>query len=278
MSNAPNSLVSTKSITPSVVIAPAPAALRQVPLFARKTLIEYPPSHQTADALGEVLADDQHYYYVKGDAHGKIVRASEWICTHIAEDIHIGAPPPMVIEVKSGDVVFGSRRIAQVSDLVTTANFLISPTLSNSNPSTTGLQSLLSSIYVFDMFINNDDRHLGNYLTVSDQDVRRLYAFDFSRSLFWHWPFQAFPSMPCNTVQCGRLLRAMHGFDQTAALATLDRIGALAPDTLQGFIRRMPTDWLPGDVHASFMDWWNNGGRSSRLSNLRKGVGDGTLL
>jgi hypothetical protein len=247
-------------------------------LFARKALVESPPRQRTADALGEVIADDQHHYYVKGDAHGRLVRASEWICTHLAEDVHIGAPPPMVIEMKSGDVVFGSRRIAQVSDLVTTAAFLTSPTLSNANPPATGLQPLLSSIYALDMFINNDDRHPGNYLTVEDQGVRRLYAFDFSRSLFWHWPFQSFPAMPCNTLNWGRVIRSLHGFDQSAAQDTLDRIEGLAPDTLQGFIRRMPADWLPKDVNAAFMDWWSNGGRATRLTDLRKGISDGTLL
>lgn len=84
--------------------------------------------------------------------------------------------------------------------------------------------------------------------------------------------------MPCNTLNWGRVIRSLHGFDQSAAQDTLDRIEGLAPDTLQGFIRRMPADWLPKDVNAAFMDWWSNGGRATRLTDLRKGISDGTLL
>lgn len=262
----------------ATIVAPAPAVARQTPLFARKAIVELPLRQNSADALGEVEADDQHYYYVKSDAHGQPVRASEWICTHLAEDVHIGAPAPMVIELRNGNVVFGSRRIAQVSDLLTTANYLTTPTLTNAGTATNGLQNILSSIFAFDLFVNNVDRHFGNYLTVEDHGVRRLYAFDFSRALFCHWPFSGFPRGDCKTRECGKLIRMLHGFDLTAALDTLDRIAGLAPNTLQVFISRMPADWLPEATRTAFVDWWSNGGRAARLADLRRGISDGTLL
>lgn len=228
--------------------------------------------------MGEVEADDQHLYYIKGDAHGRPVRASEWICNHLAEEIHIGAPAPMVIERLNGETVFGSRRIGGVSDQIITARYLLTQTYSNVQSSAPGLQAILSSIYAMDMFLFNDDRHLGNYLTIDDNGVRRLYAFDFSRALYWHWPWQGFPPLSSNTRKCGSILWQMHGFDPAAAMGTLDRIAGLAPATLQGFISRMPSDWLPDPIRAELMDWWGNGGRTSRLQTLRMGITDGTLL
>jgi hypothetical protein len=146
-----------------------------------------------------VEADDGFRYYIKGDAHGRRVRASEWITTHIAEEVHIGAPPPMVIELQNGDIVFGSRRIAGVADAAITTAFLTATTLSNADDAPRALLQLLSAIYALDMFVFNDDRHLGNYLSVDDNGTRRLYTFDFSRALFWHWPWASFPPPNCHT-------------------------------------------------------------------------------
>lgn len=251
---------------------------RQLPLFARKALAEYPQQTASADLLGEADADDNHRYYIKGDAHGRFVRASEWLCTHIAEEVHIGAPAPMAIERLDGMLVFGSRRIVGVSDIVTTAAFLTTPTLSNSGSLATGLQPILSSIYVLDLFLNNEDRHLGNFLSIDDNGVRRLYAFDFSRALFWNWPWTGFPLPGQNTRVIGGLLRQMHGFDLMVANATLDRLAALASDTVESFINRMPSDWLPEGICSDFVSWWSNGQRQLRVEALRKGISDGTLL
>ncbi|MCP1247340.1 hypothetical protein NKW54_15625 [Acetobacter cerevisiae] len=251
---------------------------RQIPLFTRKAIVEFPQSQETADALGEVEADDRHLYYIKGDSHGHFTRASEWLSTHIAEEVGITTPAPAVIERLDHSVVFGSRRIAGVSDLMTTYTFLMSATISNTSKQVVGLKEVLSSIYALDLFLYNDDRHLGNYLSVPDGDIRRLYAFDFSRALFWKWPWDGFPTKDDKTRVCGQLLQQLHGFDHAAADATLDRLGALDDSTIQSFMGRMPSDWLSPDRRADFAAWWSDGAKMSRIDNLREGFSNGTLL
>ena len=157
----------------------------QLQLFLRKALIEYPPSKLTADCLGMVDADDGGRYYVKGDAHGRPVRASEWLGTHLAEAVGIQSPAPVAIQLANGSVVFGSRRIAGVADDLLTRTYLMTPSASNAAMPIAGLASILSKIYALDMFLHNDDRHFGNYLSIDDNGVRRLYTFDFSRAVFW---------------------------------------------------------------------------------------------
>jgi hypothetical protein len=56
------------------------------------------------------------------------------------------------------------------------------------------------------MFFFNDDRHLENYLSVGDNGVRRLYAFDFSRAVLWQWPWVGYPAAGCNTRVWGSLM------------------------------------------------------------------------
>ncbi len=162
--------------------------------FSRKALSEYPPSKRTADCIGEAEADDGHRYYLKGDNCGKPVRASEWLGTFLAETAGIAAPYGTIIERLNGDVVFGSRKLVGVADEIATQTFLMTPSRTNTSHRVLGLQAVLSQIYALDLFIFNDDRHFGNYLSIDDNGNRRFYAYDFSRSVFWKWPWQNVPA------------------------------------------------------------------------------------
>ncbi len=158
-----------KNTAPEAKFAQIASAMlpQQMTMFARKAVIEYPPRGDSADSAGYVTADDDLLYYIKDDAHGRPIRSSEWICTQMSEAVKIIAPFKSVIELQNGKLVFGSRHVTGVADATVTISYLMSPTLSNDGitPST-GLKSILSSIYAFDMFINNIDRHLGNYLSI----------------------------------------------------------------------------------------------------------------
>ena len=242
---------------------------QQFSFFPIKTHIEYPKSKASADALGEVDGEDGHRYYVKTDSNGTPTRACEWLSTHIAESVGIAAPTPAIIEMASGNIIFGSRRIGGTAEDVDTRMYLLQPSQSNLGlPPSIGLRYILSSIYAFDMFFFNDDRHFGNYISYDDNGTRRLHAFDFSRSLFWRWPWNGFPDPTQNTRVCGGILRMFHGFDHTAATSTLSRIGALAPEVIEGFINRMPPDWLQADLRGQFLNWWRGQARVERVQEL----------
>jgi hypothetical protein len=49
----------------------------QAELFPLQTLVEIPDVTHTADAWGKVLANDTHWYFVKGEKAGPNIRASE---------------------------------------------------------------------------------------------------------------------------------------------------------------------------------------------------------
>ena len=246
-------------------------------MFIRKAVIEFPPKEITADSAGEVEAEDGQRYYIKGDQNGCPIRASEWLSTRICEAVAISAPSHALIERIDGTIVFGSRRIPGVAQKVETQKYLqtsIDPSIENQSP----LKSVLSSIYVLDLFLYNEDRHLDNYLSVDDCGKRRLYAYDFSRALFWKWQWQYFPNDNQNTRIWGRHLRNIHGFDNDAATKTLDRLSGLATAIIEGFINEIPSDWLPSNLHTEFVDWWNSEAKNRRIEELRTGIIDGTIL
>ena len=268
---------SSTSPAKTVSLAPAPKATQQL-LFGRKILVEFPRAKDTADALGEAEADDQHRYYLKADGHGKAIMASEWICTHLSEAVGIAAPAPAILTRANGDQVFGSRKLIGIADEGATLAYLLAPSAGNAAPSVMALGSIVSMIYAFDMFVANEDRHLGNYLSHDDGGVRRFYAFDFSRALFWRWPLTSFPEPGHNTRTMGKILRATHGFDPVAAQSVLDRIAQVPVSAIANILATMPAAWLSSAQRKDLLDWWEDGGREKRLNELGKGLADGTLL
>ena len=252
-------------------ILPAVAGLepRQIPMFARKAVIEYPKITQSADASGEVEADDGHRYVTKPDsAFGHRIRASEWICTHIAEQVHIGAPTPMVIERSDGTTEFGSRIISGVADNATTQAFLTTQSEGNLETGVKGVRRIFSGIFALDMFLFNDDRHFGNYLSVDVSGVRRMYAFDFSRALFFNWPLDGFPAKKSethygtHTRNYGATLMDLHGFDFDEAYAVIDRLEKISLGYLKGVVSQIPSDWLSQEETEQFFAWWDSSARA----------------
>lgn len=246
-------------------------------LFPLATILEA-PNEQTADAWGEVIAEDGHRYTVKADKGGQFVRAAEWIFTHIAERLNISCATPKIIKLNDGRMLFGSRHLSGTADAVTTAEILTSLTLGSSGTQIPGLQSLLSGVYALDMFANNVDRHEGNYLSVDTYGTRRFSVIDFGRSLIIGGDPEAFPDSFHNTVSTGRKIRQRHGFDLSAGNAILDRLLDLAPAFIKEKMDAMPDGWLTESDKNQFLDWWSSSRRPAKIERLRKGLIDGTRL
>ena len=248
----------------------------QYQLFPRKILSEAKPASVTADCVAVAEADDGLCYVLKRDQKGKATCASEWLCSLLSEIVGIAAPPVACLERLDGSIVFGSRHLTGASDQITTQNYLLRSTLGSGEAS--NLARILSSIYAFDLFVDNGDRHLKNYLTVPDGGVRRLFAFDYSRALFWDWPWRGVPAVGSNTRNAGKILRLRHGFDAQAADEMLVRLQHVSVERMQAIIASLPSEWLPSPLRQSFLRAWAGNERSERISMIRKGVADGWLL
>lgn len=249
-----------------------------IPNFVRRAVIEYPKSKDTADYLGEAEADDGHKYFLKNDKPNHYIKASEWIGSRLAETVGIAAPSCAIIQRADGDLVFGSRKISGLANDVETKTCLITPSLNNLDRGLVGLSSILSAIYTFDLFIFNDDRHVGNYLSIDDNGIRRFYAFDFSRAVFWKWPWNGVPNSSDNTRTCGKIILNIHGFDMTFAYNILDRLGALTGQEIQKVVEGMPGAWLPQERRIEFIGWWDSPQKAARVNDIKKGVENGTYL
>lgn len=247
-------------------------------LFPRRSLAEFPKSKNTADYVGEAEADDGHRYYMKEDKDGKPVRASEWLGTFLAETVGIAAPAGKMIKRLNGEIVFGSRRVIGVADEVETRNILHTPSLIEASQSALGIKATLSQIYALDLFIFNDDRHFGNYLSIDDAGVRRFFAYDFSRAVFWQWPWQGVPAPGCHTRTHGQLIRRLHGFDIVAAKNVLDHLESISAALVEAEMRRLPAEWISAPLKEEFSTWWRSSARMERAKEIKAGVENGTYL
>lgn len=245
--------------------------------FPLRTSIELPGSVQGADAWGLVTAHDTHDYVVKRTLGGASVPACELICTQLAEALNVACPSFKIIELNCGELAFGSRVISHISDKIRTTEILTTLSVfSGTTPR--GLTHYLSEVYALDMFIGNVDRHDHNFITIEDNGVTRFFLIDFGRSLLWNDDLMAIPQPHHSTVIWGRVFRDRHGFDVSSALGMLDRIAALSNERFAAIVNSVPSDWLPASQKQILLRHWGGVSRQEKVSRLRKGFVDGSLL
>lgn len=232
-------------------------------------------SFGTADCSQVCRCDDGSDYAVKDDAANALVPHSEWFCTHLGEIVGLASPPCKVVDVH-GKPCFGSRwetghnaKDWWVRAKAGTIDFAsLSPTLSR--------------IYAFDLFVNNVDRHLTNYIVREQHFGTALLAFDYSRA----WLVNGLPPpvMPMsehhNTVQVIKALRNIFGdfFIKEEAYHVLDRLESVSTSNIDGIISSHPREWLTEETNSTIIEWWKSDQRTSRIGDIRKGVKDGSYL
>lgn len=263
---------------PVVFTQPRPAIpSEQLALFPRKTILEL-GRNAGEDIYQYVQADNKRNYYLKLDRPGRYVRASEWLSYRLAHMVGISTPRCDFIQTFDGDIAFGSEDIGDVAAQIDTVRYLQTGSLNEFGKPLDGLQSALSAIHAFDLFVNNIDRHYKNFLVVGKDDERHLIALDFARSLFWDWPISGFPGQSDLTSEVWIELRERHGFDLGSALAIVDRLGIVTPAQILSMANQMPSHWLPQSIHDDLAAYCGDGAWGSRVAELRRGLEDGSII
>ena len=161
--------------------------------------------------------DDGFKYAVKLDVPDKSVAHNEWFCSNLAYMSGLNQVTFNPIIHTDGRVWFGSQWMdGELPDgwthIKTSADFA-------------NLTEQWTKIFVFDLFINNPDRHLKNFFVSRDGSTLKMYTLDYSRS----WFFSNFPpaKLPlpqnCNTILWHRWIRQRWHpvFDLAAAESSL---------------------------------------------------------
>ena len=194
--------------------------------------------------------------------------ASEWLATRIADRIGIAVAPCCAIQTLDQRLVFGSQAVATLADRVETARYLTTPTIDELGKGESFPGSFISMVMAFDLFVNNGDRHLAQFVSTPSATGRHLYAIDFGRSLFWDWPLIGLPTGESQTIVVGRQLRRLHRFDLNAAQSIIEGIRSLPGNVVEQMTSDMPQDWLPQRLVDEFLSFWRRGGRDRRCTQV----------
>ncbi|WP_010163446.1 HipA family kinase [Sphingomonas sp. PAMC 26617] len=232
-------------------------------------------SFGTADCSQVCRCDDGSDYAIKDDLEVAAVPHSEWFCTHLGELVGLASPPCKIVDVQ-GKACFGSRWETghNARDWILRAQ--------DGRIDFASLAPTLLRIYAFDLFVNNVDRHTNNYIVREQHFGTALLAFDYSRA--WIVNGMPPPNMPMssshNTVQFIKGLRTIFGdfFQQNEADHVLDKLESTPVQAVDKIISSHPQEWLTKSQHNAILSWWKSDIRTSRISDIRKGVKDGEYL
>lgn len=202
------------------------------------------------------------------DGNGK-VPATEMFCYELARKLQIATPHFEIIRMRDSSFAFGSAWEGGV-DPVT--KYLQAVDILKGTKKVRGLIEFLSKVYALDLFVNNIDRHFGNYLfRDSIHNSVIPLAYDFGRAWYAYDPFgyQALEAIDENTQDWHQIICTHGQFDENLALATLDAIQGISANEISVIINEFPNGWLSATDATEFVDWWSNGGMADRVAELK---------
>jgi len=242
----------------------------QARLWPLRFLEVYPHNGGTARLRMRGIADDGMPYFMKrADPPG--VPATELLCSGLANAIglavpyfHIGLLP------EDDEEVFASRQEAGLADSLTWFQNLVA------HPCPANVARQLSAWFAFDLFINNPDRHVNNFLCRDVADVQTVHGFDFSEALLQEpWPPSPALRPACNTLRTRQVL-AMNGvpLDRNVALEHLERLDAVPADWMGNAVTEVPAAWMDDATRAELARWWRED-RAPRLESIKQDIRNG---
>lgn len=238
-------------------------------LFPIEILQVYPNNQGSADLSMIVNARDGKDYAVKRtiDGRGKIP-ASELVCYELAYRALIPTPSYELIKLKGSELGFGSLWEGGVKKLTHDQEVL--DILFKRTP-VNGLQRFLSRVYAFDLFVNNEDRHWGNYIWRDSFGGNLIaLAFDFSRACFetGYHGYDAFDPH-CNTQKSFFLINLTKNYLRSEAVECLDDLERITADDVSEILEGMPEKWLSKGERRDYIAWWESQERLDRITHIK---------
>lgn len=247
-----------------------PEQKEQQNLFPVEIIEVYPNDQGSADMQYIGHGRDGRDYAIKTTDEGNgYVATSEMFCYELARLVFIPVPEYTLVMLND-HLAFGSvwqgaaTNISQdneVLELVSDASLPLE------------IFETISKIYGLDLFINNIDRHFGNYLFTTGYNNRKIaLAFDFGRS-WLEVDYKGLevlePSAKNKTYTCQKFLKRAGKLNTVIAIDTIDKLSALDSSMVEDILRQIPHNWLPKGFYDEFIKWWGSTDFFSRIKSLK---------
>lgn len=223
--------------------------------------IIYPNNLGSADLKIIIKASNGKDYAVKDlkDGNG-FVPLTEIFCYELAKELDLATPNYRIIKMPSGELAFGSEWEGGVieSNKMNLTNILMGKVLVQD------FNSFISKLYGLDIFINNEDRHFGNYIFRNSFNNGIIpMAFDFSRALYTinnENPFNnsCLTNPNCNTFACNQILIKFNRFEPDICRDILDKICNINISTIEKILDNIPNEWFNDSIRDNLISWWKN--------------------
>lgn len=200
---------------------------------------------------------------------------NEWFCANLAAKAGVPVAPFNIIKHSTDKVDwFGSQfQIGEVSDWW---QAVLAGTINIDD-----LRDDLCRMYAFDLFVNNIDRHRGNFMILPVGSTHKALAIDHGRAwLFGGFPLDDQPMPQCNTTSTFAWMRQNFvGLPvEQPMIEVLTAVSKIQHTYISDILGRQPSIWLDQQMKDDILQWWQSGKAVDRAARLIKGVHDGSIF
>ncbi|ELY1990395.1 hypothetical protein SL034_005545 [Vibrio harveyi] len=248
-----------------------PPQFQQQVLFPIEIVETYPSKQNSADlSLIGKGRDGKHYAIKTTKDNNGFVPASEFFCHHLARLVSIPTPAFENVKLSCGSMAFGSVWEGGVTTIDAVPKIL---DILTGKTVVEDLDTFLSKVYAFDLFVNNEDRHFGNYIfRDSFNNTKIALAFDFSRAWKETDPFGFESLQPqSKTAMCNDFIRKHKCYNKAASLQVLDEISKISREDIESILNLMHDSWMSEKDKSVILNWWGSDEFNERIEKL-KGV------
>jgi hypothetical protein len=207
-------------------------------LFPIEIIDLYPNDQNSADLQLIGTGRNGKDYAIKrtSDSSKGMIPAAELFCYELARKVNIATPEFDLLLLQDGELAFGSvweGGVHKISGYNTIASLLTESSIGDIKVKS--LERFFSRVYGFDLFINNIDRHFGNFMfRQSYNNAYIALAFDYSRAWYEidYAGLQALRDKTCNTQQVIKSIKTYHKFYQQQANDTISELGQISRETI----------------------------------------------
>jgi hypothetical protein len=237
-------------------------------LFPIDIAITYPNDQQSADLSIIAAGTDGRHYAVKTTNDGKgFVPATELFCYELARELNIATPEYQIVRLKDSSLAFGS--VWEGGAHITKELIQMWAILTGKKP-VMNLKGFLSRVYALDLFINNIDRHFGNFIFRDSYKTNIGLAYDFGRAWYEISPYsyEAVKHETNTQIYHNYIVKSGH-YDKVLAANALTEISKIDVHRISQILEIIPEEWLPVSIRNELLAWWGESDMSSRINKLK---------
>ena len=235
--------------------------MSQLSLFPIRLVDEFEADRsKSKDLLWTGIDDQDRRYALKTvEPDNPALPMTEWICYQLCLRCNIPAPDFSVVARKNGTMALGSRWEENADQYSPSEVTMVQLALWLSQTTDD-----VSAMFIFDCFLPNSDRHMGNIL-FRRTPRRRALAFDWSRvTLFNPWPL----AMSSNTKKNMAWLQGHGLYNPRSADSVLDKLRLVTHTDLEEIINAAPNEWGDAVSNAALINWWKTN-KDARIDSLK---------